>query len=201
MFGKKKKRLEISAPSNFEHPRAHRLRRGPSSASPGCRASGRGCWRSRPSGPSRSWTRPASPASATRPPRLSRERRILPPTAPPPAAPPSRSAPRPKNPEPAPPEPPRSAPPSAAAPARAPLAAARAAARVARAVPRRAAAGGGSRRPPRLPGQLHQDRRGLHRRGVHRHGEELRQAGGRQEDGPAQAAAPGAALQRGGDHA
>ncbi|KAK2511265.1 hypothetical protein Q9966_016682 [Columba livia] len=71
MFGKKKKRLEISAPSNFEHPRAHRLRRGPSSASPGCRASGRGCWRSRPSGPSRSWTRPASPASATRPPRAS----------------------------------------------------------------------------------------------------------------------------------
>ncbi|KAK2510459.1 hypothetical protein Q9233_017723, partial [Columba guinea] len=118
MFGKKKKRLEISAPSNFEH-RVH---------------TGFDAAEQRFTGLPRQWQglleesakRPkplVDPACVTSirnaAPKAEPRAPDPPPNGPAPAAPPSRSAPRPKNPEPAPPEPPPSAPPSAAAPARA----------------------------------------------------------------------------------
>ncbi|XP_065715523.1 serine/threonine-protein kinase PAK 4 [Patagioenas fasciata] len=114
MFGKKKKRLEISAPSNFEH-RVH---------------TGFDAAEQRFTGLPRQWQglleesarRPkplVDPACVTSirnaAPKAEPRAPDPPPNGPAPSAPPSRSAPRPKNPEPAPPEPP----PSAAAPARA----------------------------------------------------------------------------------
>lgn len=57
--------------------------------------------------------------------------------------------------------------------------------------------GGGQRRPAVVPGELCEDRGGLHGGGVHRYGEAQRQAGGGEDDGPAATAEERAALQRG----
>lgn len=50
------------------------------------------------------------------------------------------------------------------------------------------------RRPSGIPGQLYQNRRGLHRYRVHRQRETQRQAGGCEEDGPQETAEERAAL-------